>query len=252
MYCKNCGIKVNEEQENCSNCGNKNTDIKVIREIKEINKTILIVISLLILGLLILAISINSINCLMIVVLFFFMCLIALILGMVNPKIVIKWGDLEKINRKNVIKYYGIGAIVLYVLTRGCAIIMVNNSMTSLQSSSAIYSQQGTTQIIKVTPKELSDDYKANEVNADNKYKGKIGVLAGKIYSISVSGGNPVISLVNTNDKYEYTIADVQCHFDDNSQSTKIANLSKGQIITIKGIVDGYFVSVSMDHCTIQ
>lgn len=43
-------------------------------------------------------------------------CFIALILGMIKPPIVIRWGNIEKRNRKNVLKYYGVGLIVFFIL----------------------------------------------------------------------------------------------------------------------------------------
>lgn len=44
------------------------------------------------------------------------LCIICLIVGIIKPNIVIRWGDLEKRNRKNVFKYYGLGLIVAFIL----------------------------------------------------------------------------------------------------------------------------------------
>ncbi|WP_206458888.1 hypothetical protein [Anaerovorax sp. IOR16] len=43
----------------------------------------------------------------------FFICLI---IGLVKPKLVIKWGMEENKSRKNVLKYYGIGTIIFFIL----------------------------------------------------------------------------------------------------------------------------------------
>lgn len=43
-------------------------------------------------------------------------CLIALVVGIVKPTLVIKWGDEAKRSRKNVLKIYGLGLIVSFIL----------------------------------------------------------------------------------------------------------------------------------------
>ena len=48
--------------------------------------------------------------------LLFSVCLIALIIGLVKPRSVIRWGNEEKKNRKNVLKYYGLGVILFFIL----------------------------------------------------------------------------------------------------------------------------------------
>lgn len=48
--------------------------------------------------------------------LLFFVCLIALIIGVIKPQLVIRWGLEEKRNRKSVLKFYGIGVIAMFIL----------------------------------------------------------------------------------------------------------------------------------------
>ncbi|MEI4831396.1 hypothetical protein WAX78_18385 [Bacillus sp. FJAT-53711] len=48
--------------------------------------------------------------------LLFLVCLVALVVGMIKPQLVVRWGDTEKRNRKSVLKYYGIGLIASFVL----------------------------------------------------------------------------------------------------------------------------------------
>ncbi|MCU5171803.1 MULTISPECIES: hypothetical protein [Bacillus cereus group] len=48
--------------------------------------------------------------------LLFFLCLIALIIGVIKPQLVIRWGLEEKRNRKSVLKFYGIGVIAMFIL----------------------------------------------------------------------------------------------------------------------------------------
>lgn len=46
----------------------------------------------------------------------FLLCLIALIVGLIKPAAVIRWGDEAKKNRKNVLKYYGTAALIFFIL----------------------------------------------------------------------------------------------------------------------------------------
>lgn len=43
-------------------------------------------------------------------------CLILLIIGIIKPQVALAYANDEKINRKNVFKYYGIGLLVLFAL----------------------------------------------------------------------------------------------------------------------------------------
>ncbi len=49
--------------------------------------------------------------------LLFIICLIALIIGLIRPGAVIKWGSTEKRSRKSVLKYYGVGILLFSLLT---------------------------------------------------------------------------------------------------------------------------------------
>lgn len=48
--------------------------------------------------------------------LLFFVCLIALIIGIIKPQLVVRWGSEEKRNRKSVLKFYGIGVVAMFIL----------------------------------------------------------------------------------------------------------------------------------------
>lgn len=47
----------------------------------------------------------------------FFLSVIALIVGLIKPSMVIKWGEEKNVNRKNVLKYYGLSMVVFFILT---------------------------------------------------------------------------------------------------------------------------------------
>jgi hypothetical protein len=44
----------------------------------------------------------------------------------------------------------------------------------------------------------------------------------------------------------------VHCYFNDDSQSNKIENLLKGQIVTIKGKITGQVITIGVDDCILQ
>ncbi|HFF3741993.1 hypothetical protein OCE54_17570 [Bacillus cereus] len=46
----------------------------------------------------------------------FYVCLIALIIGIIKPQLVVRWGSEEKRNRKSVLKFYGIGIVAMFIL----------------------------------------------------------------------------------------------------------------------------------------
>ncbi|CKG50697.1 MULTISPECIES: hypothetical protein [Bacillus] len=46
----------------------------------------------------------------------FYVCLIALIIGIIKPQLVVRWGSEEKRNRKSVLKFYGIGVVAMFIL----------------------------------------------------------------------------------------------------------------------------------------
>ncbi|PGD32248.1 hypothetical protein COM27_20310 [Bacillus wiedmannii] len=58
--------------------------------------------------------GINDLNTLF--ALLFFVCLIALIIGIIKPQLVVRWGSEEKRNRKSVLKFYGIGVVAMFIL----------------------------------------------------------------------------------------------------------------------------------------
>ncbi|MCL2831441.1 MAG: hypothetical protein FWD77_12015 [Betaproteobacteria bacterium] len=94
-------------------------------------------------------------------------------------------------------------------------------------------------EVIIVSAVDLLKAYDANEVAADSKFKGKIVEITGKVESIgkditddqyiSIDAGDPIRS--------------VQCYFQE-SASSELAQVSKGQRITIRGKVDGLAMNV--------
>ena len=95
---------------------------------------------------------------------------------------------------------------------------------------------------------QLVDDYKNNEVAADERYKGKVLEVSGSIESIGKDLMDTMYVSFGGGGKFE--LRRVQCFFDD-SETDKLAKLSKGQWITIKGRCDGLMGNVLLKECAI-
>jgi hypothetical protein len=97
---------------------------------------------------------------------------------------------------------------------------------------------------IPVSAEQLLADYEANEVAADEKYKGKRLEVTGTIDNI----GKDVLdnSYVALKTGKQYDFRSVQCYFDDNSV---LVTLSKGRRVKITGRCDGLFGTLSLKDC---
>ena len=94
---------------------------------------------------------------------------------------------------------------------------------------------------------QLYQEYENNEIAADNKYKGKIVLISGKIQNISKDDiwNTPIIIIGSE-------LFGVRCHL-ERSENPAVARLSKGQRVSVKGEVKGKdFPYVHVKNCTLQ
>ncbi len=113
----------------------------------------------------------------------------------------------------------------------------------SLDESTKITSD--TKPSLKVSAVKLYNDYNANEIAADEKYKGKIIEVTGIIRDIGNDlMDNAYITLVG--DQY---FGDIQCYF---SEKSVVASLSKGKRITVMGSCSGLMMNVHLNDCIIK
>jgi hypothetical protein len=99
-----------------------------------------------------------------------------------------------------------------------------------------------------LSAKQLADDYEANAVAADAKYKGKIVVVSGTIDSI---GKDIMDQAYIVLDRGERILGGVRCMF-AKEEEPSVARLSKGQYVSVKGVVHGGAMGASLDKCTLQ
>lgn len=94
---------------------------------------------------------------------------------------------------------------------------------------------------IEVSAAILIDDYVANELAADQKYKGKIFLVTGKIDTIAKDMfGKPYIT-ISGDDMFRR----VQIEFPDD-MIDKLAQLKKGTNVRVKGKCEGLMMHVQM------
>jgi hypothetical protein len=92
----------------------------------------------------------------------------------------------------------------------------------------------------------LCEDYEANELKADEKYKGKVAEVTGEVEDISKVFEKTSITLKGIDLLYN-----VNCGFKSENEE-EVVNINKGQKITIIGYIDGYGLTVDMSKCRIK
>jgi hypothetical protein len=98
----------------------------------------------------------------------------------------------------------------------------------------------------RVNAKELYDEYKANEVAADQKYKGKVVIVAGTVKDIRKDLMDRPYILIG-----ESELLGIRCTF-VSKDSSPIAHLQKGQRVSVKGKVSGKVMDVMLKECSLQ
>ena len=102
-------------------------------------------------------------------------CLICLPIGLIKPSLVIRWGEMEKRNRKKVLKYYGLGFIVTFILFG-----VTSPKAANTDSKSTTAKVEST---VKEQPKEKTEEEKAADEakkKADEEAKAKADADAKK------------------------------------------------------------------------
>lgn len=95
-----------------------------------------------------------------------------------------------------------------------------------------------------ILAKDLYNAYQANEVRADNNFKGKVFYVEGIIGDIGKDIMDEIYVTLNTGD----IIGSVQCYVDNAEVAAK---LLKGQRITVFGECDGLMMNVLMKDCKV-
>lgn len=126
----------------------------------------------------------------------------------------------------------------------------IASSNTTESNTVQTSSEPAPEEIMEVDYTVLYQEYQDNAIAADAKYKGKILKLTGEVYNIDREIlGNTYITF---NIGGQYSIKNVRITF-KKSEESKVAQLKKGQKVTIKGKCTGTLVSttVALNDCEI-
>lgn len=144
----------------------------------------------------------------------------------------------------------GIGVVVVLVAIATSGGGKDDNS----QTVSGDKNKNETTQVaeqkeeaIQVNSTTLAKDYEANEIKANKKYEDKLLEVTGKVESIDEMMGQTFIILEG-----DEVITSVQCFFDEDSEIDKVAELNKGDSVTIVGKCDGKSINVGIQNCILK
>lgn len=94
----------------------------------------------------------------------------------------------------------------------------------------------------------LLEQYKDNEVRADEFYKNKFIQITGKVGTIKKDIINNIYVTLGTGRDFEMPMA--QCFFDD-KLAYQVSQLSKDDTITVQGRVNGLMMNVLIKECTL-
>lgn len=100
-----------------------------------------------------------------------------------------------------------------------------------------------------VTIGELVKAYEANEVAADNKYKGRWLLVAGKVDSVKKDILDDAFVTIGSGKQFE--VVQGQCYFDD-SEKQALADLERGQTIGVVCKGDGLLMNVQLRECILM
>ena len=99
-----------------------------------------------------------------------------------------------------------------------------------------------TINIIDITATELTAAYIANEVKADQDYKGKQVLVTGEITDIKKGIADDIYVVLKGSEKHR----SVQCYYKNEEDAR---TLKKGMEISFKGKCDGLWVNVILSDC---
>ena len=129
--------------------------------------------------------------------------------------------------------------VVLAVVAIGVIGAVGGNSDSNTTSSSNTSAKtESTKEVDTPTPIEytavsvndMMSDLDSNAMGASDKYKGKYLEITGKLSNIDAAG--KYIDLMADGD---FEIIGVQCYIKNDDQKSKIASMSKGDTVTLKG-----------------
>ncbi len=135
-------------------------------------------------------------------------------------------------------------ALAAAALTMAALLVIATGGDTEKDKEKKVKSSKVS---VRVTADAIYRAYKANEVAADNKYKGKVIAVSGIVDSIGKGfTGGPYISL-----KTSSPILGVRCYF-AKSHLGELAKIKKNTEVTLKCVGGGKIMSPILRGCLIK
>jgi len=144
---------------------------------------------------------------------------------------------------KKILKWLGIGFIVIIVIG---VISSAGKSGTSQKSESTGVTQekQQVREPTVIKAQELADDFDANQVAAEEKWKGKLVEFSAEISNITETG----IAFQNVSSK-DFSLTQISCRIKDKGQLLPLKN---GQSVTVRGVVGEQTIGViDVNQCEV-
>lgn len=137
---------------------------------------------------------------------------------------------------------------VIGLIALGCSGDSNRNTTSSDGASKTASPNPSTEKSVEIQAKALTKEYDANEIAADEKFKGKMLAVSGKVSNIAETMGNMTVQLEGHD-----VVASVMCRFAD-AEKPSVAKLKKGQQAKLVGVGDGKTLGlyVGMKECKIQ
>ena len=84
---------------------------------------------------------------------------------------------------------------------------------------------------VRVTARQMYNDYEGNEIAANQKYDGKVLAVSGTVEDFGGGDGEAYYVDLVTGD---FTLTSVRCHFSQ-SHLSDITSITKGDLVTLRG-----------------
>lgn len=149
--------------------------------------------------------------------------------------------------KKSIFKKWWFWVIVVIIVLA----VAGSSSETNLPTQTPVQNNpEPKVEAIKLEAETLRQAYKANEVNGDNLYKGKLVEISGTVDSIGKDVLDEAYITFQTSEQVAFD--KVQCMFNKTEEGI-LAQLKKGQAIKVQGTVSGVTIgSVIVRNCKTQ
>lgn len=190
--------------------------------------------------------------------------LVFLVIGFFNPSASLFWYKNQRTKKKSALIYSGF--IILFFILAGTS-SDTSTMKSKLMERAYLSKQEVTTEVPEITQRQkdslikiekearaeeikkntisasnLTATYEANEVAADNKFKGKTFYVSGIVTDIKKDILDNVYVVLKGDDMFR----DVQCFFEHEEIA---AQMQKGMKVTFKGRCNGLMINVLMRDC---